>query len=69
MERTEKGVMKNIRLRSLGENYSEDALRAVIAGTKHHVPRKKRSYTKPQKASLLIDVQTKLAEGKGGGYR
>ena len=69
MERTEKGVKQNIRLRSLGENYSEDALRAVIAGTKHHVPLKKRSYTKPQKASLLIDVQTKLAEGKGGGYR
>ena len=60
---------QNIRLRSLGENYSEDALRAVIAGTKHHVPRKKHSYTKPQKASLLINVQAKLVEGKGGGYR
>ena len=68
MERTEKGVKQNIRLRSLGENHSEDALRAVIAGTKHHVPRKKRSYIRPQKASLLIDVQAKLAEGKGG-YR
>lgn len=60
---------QNIRLRSLGENYSEDALRAVIAGTKHHALRRKRNYTKPQKASLLIDVQAKLAEGVGGGYR
>lgn len=60
---------QNIRLRSLGENYSEDALRAVIAGTRHHAPRRKRNYTNPQKASLLIDVQAKLAERKGGGYR
>lgn len=61
---------QNIRLRSLGDTYSEAALRAVIAGTRHHTPRKRRTITaQPQKASLLIDIQAKLNEGKGVGYQ
>ena len=52
-----------IRLRSLGEGYSEAELRAVIGGSATHSPRGKRG-----RASLLIDIEGKLAEGKGGGY-
>ena len=52
-----------IRLRSLGEGYSEVELRAVIGGSSTHTPRGKR-----ESANLLIDIEAKLAEGKGGGY-
>ena len=52
-----------IRLRSLGEGYSEAELRAVIEGKATHMPRGKRG-----RASLLIDIEAKLAAGKGGGY-
>ena len=52
-----------IRLRSLGEGYSEAELRAVIEGKATHSPRGKRG-----RASLLIDIEAKLAAGKGGGY-
>ena len=52
-----------IRLRSLGEGYSEAELRAVITGKTTHSPRGKR-----ESASPLIDIEAKLAAGKGGGY-
>lgn len=52
-----------IRLRSLGEGYSEAELRAVITGKATHSPRGKRERT-----SLLIDIEAKLAAGKSGGY-
>jgi len=65
-----KTSQKNIRLRSLGEAYSEAALRAVIAGQRHHTPRKKRTAVEQkQRPSLLIDIQAKLDEGKGVGYQ
>ena len=61
---------KNIRLRSLGEAYSEQALRAVIAGQRLHMPRKIRAVTgQKQRPSLLIDIQAKMDEGKGVGYQ
>ncbi|MDD3035471.1 MAG: hypothetical protein PHO93_00960, partial [Candidatus Saccharimonadaceae bacterium] len=62
------GQKQNIRLRSLGEGYSEDEIRAVISGGRTHAPRKKRIVAEPQKANLLIDVQAKLDAGKGVGY-
>lgn len=74
------GQKQNIRLRSLGEGYSEAALRAVIAGEKAHVPQKNtRRGTAQQKPArdareqqpanqLLIDIQAKLQAGKGAGY-
>jgi hypothetical protein len=59
---------QSIRLRSLGEGYSEEEIRAVLAGTKEHTPHKKYAM-QPKKANLLIDIQRKLEEGKGSGYK
>ena len=59
---------KNIRMKSIGEGYSEDEIRAVIEGRRTHTPKKKRNPVKPQKTSLLIDIQAKLDAGKGHGY-
>lgn len=59
-----------IRMDTLGENYTQDALRAIISGTRNHTPKKKRVMevsTRPS-SSLLIDIQAKLQEGKGAGY-
>ncbi len=58
-----KDGQKGIRLHTLGDGYSEAELRAVIEGKATHSPRGKRG-----RASLLIDIGAKLAEGKGGGY-
>ena len=52
-----------IRLHTLGVGYSEAELRDVIAGKAAHSPRGKR-----EDARLLIDIEAKLAAGKGGGY-
>lgn len=58
-----------IRLRSLGEDYSDEEIRTVVAGKKG---RKKQNPTHqapaPKQFNMLIDIQAKLAEGKSGGY-
>lgn len=54
---------KAIKLHTLGVGYSETELRDVIAGRAAHNPRGKR-----ERASLLVDIQAKLAAGKCGGY-
>lgn len=66
------GQQRFIRLRSLGEAYSEDSLRAIIAGEK---PRNAQSKStpppateKPDRVNLLVDIQSKLLAGKGVGY-
>ena len=64
------GQKRFIRMDTLGAGYTPDDLRAIIAGTKEHTPKKKRvmdASTKPS-GSLLIDIQAKLQEGKGAGY-
>lgn len=55
---------------TLGADYTPDDLRAIIAGTKEHTPKKKRVMDSSDKftGSLLIDIQAKLQEGKGAGY-
>ena len=58
-----KDGQKGIRLHTLGDGYSEAELRAVIEGKATHTPRGKRG-----RASLLIDIEAKLAAGKSGGY-
>ena len=59
---------KSIRMDSLGDGYAEDDIRAIIAGKKQLVQRRHRDILAPEKNSLLIDIEAKLSEGKGGGY-
>ena len=54
------GWQQFVRLDSLGEGYSEAELKAALTSGK--MPKVK------DKINLLIDIQQKLAEGKGGGY-
>ena len=58
-----KGQQRFIRLRSLGEGYSEDEIRDVIASAKA----KTKELLKKQKLNLLIDIEQKIIE-KGKGY-
>lgn len=58
-----------IRLRSLGEGYSEEELRAVISGkTLHKAKNTSRQVHTQRQFQMLIDIEAKLAEGKSGGY-
>ena len=56
-----------IRFRTLGAGYSEEELKAVLAGEAEHRPRQK-SLAPEQKFQMLVDIQAKLAEGKGAGF-
>ena len=59
---------KSIRMDSLGDGYTEEDIRAIIAGTKQLVQRRHRDILVPERNSLLIDIEAKLSEGKGSGY-
>ena len=66
------GQQRFIRLRSLGEAYSEESIREIIAGEK---PRNAQSrHTQPPatetpgRVNLLVDIQSKLLAGKSVGY-
>ena len=54
------------RLDTLGDDYSEENLCAVISGDKKHRPHGSPAQSKP--VNLLIDIQEKLRQGKGAGY-
>ena len=54
-----------MRLDTLGPEYSEEALREVIAGTRKHIPYR---WAKRKGISLVIDVEEKLKAGKGRGF-
>ena len=56
-----------IRFRTLGAGYSEDEIKAVIAGDAEHCPHQKQP-PKEQLFHLLVDIQAKLSEGKSEGY-
>ena len=56
-----------IRFRTLGAGYSEDEIKAVIAGEVEHRPHQKQP-PKEQSFHLLVDIQAKLSEGKSEGY-
>ena len=62
------GQQRFIRLRSLGEGYSENELREVIAGKKLHLPHKTAAIKSDRQVNLLVDIQAKLQAGKGPGY-
>ena len=58
-----------IRFKTLGDGYSEEEIREVLAGKVEHRPRRKQqSKTNEQPFQLMVDIQAKLAEGKGSGY-
>ena len=63
-----KGQERFKRLDSLGEDYSEAALRAIIAGEKEHHLREKKTVQPMRQVNLLVDIQAKLQAGKGAGY-
>ena len=56
-----------IRFRTLGAGYSEDEIKAVIAGESEHRPYQKQP-PKEQPFHLLVDIQARLSEGKSEGY-
>jgi hypothetical protein len=62
-----KGQKRFIRFRTLGIGYGEDEIKAVLEGKAKHHPYQKQP-PKEQPFQLLVDIQAKLAEGKGGGY-
>lgn len=54
------------RLDSLGDGYTLEDLLAVLAGQKEHTPCQKPGRPK---VNLLIEIQEKLQDGKGPGYK
>jgi arsenate reductase-like glutaredoxin family protein len=60
---------QNIRMYTLGDEYSEDAIRAIIKGQKIHTPKKRRAVWNTNRPQSIIDIQAKLDAGKGEGYR
>lgn len=64
------GQKRATRLDTLGDGYAKDDLIAVIAGTRKHIPRKvPMRADEPKKLGLVIDIQRKIQEGKGAGYK
>ena len=60
---------QSIRLDSLGEGYSEQELRAVLAGSRTHKPFVRKKYPKRrERATLISDIEAKLNAGKGYRY-
>ncbi|MDR1532957.1 MAG: relaxase/mobilization nuclease domain-containing protein [Clostridiales bacterium] len=77
------GAERYIRLKSLGEGYTEEHIRERLRGVRDVAPQKKAtdeeaerkaaeyaaSMNKSNVPSLLIDIQQKIREGAGEGYR
>ena len=69
-----KGQKRFIRFRSLGEEFTEENLKKVIAGEKEPPERnekvleQKEAKPKKRKFDLVVDIQEKMAQGKNGGY-
>ena len=60
---------QSIRLDSLGEGYSEQELRAILAGGRTHKPFVRKKYPKRrERATLIADIEAKLNAGKGYRY-
>ena len=57
-----------IRLESLGDEYSEGALRKVLDGNHVHIPSVPRSNYTDSQVKCLVDIEAKLRAGKGKGY-
>lgn len=63
-----------IRFRSLGEDFTEENLKRVIAGKKEppekneRIPDRKEPKPEKRKFDLVVDIQEKMAQGKNDGY-
>ncbi len=59
-----------IRLDTLGGDYNEEKLRAVLAGKAQHTPHplKQKAPAPEKRVNMLVDIQAKLQAGKGAGY-
>lgn len=63
-----------IRFRSLGEDFTEENLKKVIAGEKEpperseKVPDRKEAKPEKRKFDLVVDIQEKMVQGKNDGY-
>ena len=65
------GQKRFIRMDTFGPGYSAAELKAVIAGERQHRPKQRKTRVQkqpPRTNRLLIDIQEKLAQGKGAGY-
>lgn len=62
---------KFLRMDSLGEEYSEATLRAILSGQKLHKDLKQKTNNGKNRPSinLLIDIETLLQQNKGRGYQ
>jgi hypothetical protein len=63
-----KGQKRFIRFRTLGTEYSEEEIKAVLEDKAKHQPYQ-RKLPKEQPFQLLVDIQGKMAEGKSVGYK
>ena len=60
------GAERFARCKSLGEDYTEEAILERLMGLRKVAPKQK--ITAPPKINLVIDLQEKLQEGKSTGY-
>lgn len=57
-----------LRFRSLGEGYTVEDLKAVLAGKRRHPVKSGKTQNRRRSLDLPINIQEKLAAGKGAGY-
>lgn len=63
------GRTRFARLDTIGEQYTEESLRAIIKGQKAHKPHTRRAPSvQLDRIQLMIDIAEKTKEGKGEGY-
>ena len=62
------GQKKNIRLRSLGEDYTEQAIKERIEGKRTVTPQRFPHKKPLTKVGLLVDIEAAIRAGKGSGY-
>ena len=57
-----------IRFRSLGEGYTVEDLKAALSGEKRHSSQSRKTQSNRRTLNVPINIQEKLAAGKGAGY-
>ena len=63
------GEKRFVRLRSLGEGYSQEDIIAILSGKSiQKAPKASNQVHTQREFNLLIDIQAKIAEGKSIGY-